>query len=172
MGLEEEFAKNRIQIKTCTRVYNSTAVIYGVMCLIPILSVGISTLITFGRGGSLLDGMIFKALILGCGFYGAYRKNDVFTVAAPIIAVMGAILYPSVWNDGLAAGSVALAVMGVLANRKYRWLEQQYGFPYFNERFEEQNMNAVQRNIKDDYQVQYEELKKKSEQHGSDMDEL
>ncbi|WP_455529572.1 hypothetical protein [Ruminococcus sp.] len=53
-----------------------------------------------------------------------------------------------------------------MANRKYRWLEQQDGFPYFNVRFKDQEIDSSQWNMKDPYTQSFEKLKKQDKNNG------
>ena len=62
-------------------------------------------------------------------------------------------------------------MLNVIANKKYNWLEQQDGFPYFNVRYRVQEIDNSQWNIKDPYTQKYEQIKKQDINNGK-MDEI
>ena len=168
MDLEQEYGKNRLSIKRCNRLYNLIAIYY-------ILVFGAKTFLDIYScflGASVF--MILFAFIsfaaLAAGFCGVYLHKDIFSIAAPVIAAVHDGFVGSVF-DILMTICVVCSVVNVIVNRKYRWLEQQDGFPYFNVRFREQKIDSSQWNIKDPYVQNYEEITKKDNNNGQ-MDEL
>ena len=68
-----------------------------------------------------------------------------------------------------SAGAIVLAVICLRANITYHYLEQQPGFPLFNERAEEQRFNKIQRGIKDEFQQEMERRMKTATDSMSDL---
>ena len=167
MNMEEEYGRKRMSYKRCQKCYNFIAIYYIIIwgfILFAELYLGVI-------GGSLayLFGALISGATLAAGFCGAYLHKNIFAVSAPVlsvfnmIGVLGLILFTPV--------CILCAVLNVLANKKYQWLEQQDGFPYFNVRYRDQEIDKTQWNIKDPYTQNYEELKKKNDNNGQ-MDEL
>ena len=134
----------------------------------------------------LFAGPVSKSALLVCGYLGAYKKNEMFAAAAPCIMIISLFIpefFHSIGNyfdlfmgivisdfsiDGIyLIASVIMAVITVVTNRKYRYLEQQEGFPYFNERFELQKAGGPKYGA--DSEERAEQLKKTQR---SDMEEL
>ena len=72
-------------------------------------------------------------------------------------------------SDGISLlGILEIGVFGWFAARnfmnikKYRWLEQQDGFPQFEPKLKEYDMDRVQRDIKDPYAHKMEERQSNS----------
>lgn len=61
------------------------------------------------------------------------------------------------------------SVVIIFTNKKYKYLEEQPGFPYFNERYEEQKFDSIQTKIKSEYQQNYERRMKTASEN---MEEL
>ena len=53
-------------------------------------------------------------------------------------------------------GALILGAFNLKTNLTYHYLEEQPGFPLFNERAEEQRYNKIQRGIKDQFQQEME----------------
>ena len=166
MDLEEEYGKNRIAFKRCQRYYNIIAIFYiaafGSMALFEIYS-GVV-------GGSVasLIGFLISAATLAAGFGGVYIHRDILAIAAPFLASVNAF-FLSIASFFIPV-CILCTIVNLLTNSKYRWLEQQDGFPYFNVRYRDQEIDKSQWNIKDPYTQSYEELKKQN--NNSQMDEL
>ncbi len=170
MKSNDEMARNSALIKRCNKTYNIIVTIYAGICA---FYAGIALFGMFlGQTGSpfftFLDGVIFKGALFFCGLMACYKHDTKFTLFAVVIAVINIFI-----NDGINALiciiTVILSLATISVNKEYHYLEKQFGFPYFNERFEEQNLDKRQREIKDDYQQNYERLMKTS---SSDMTDI
>lgn len=170
MKSNDEMARNSAILKRCNKTYNIIVTIYAVMCafyagialFMMLLGKTMSPLITF------LDGVIFKGALFFCGFMACYKHETKFVLFAVVIALINIFLSDNI-NGLIFAVSVILSLATASANKEYNFLEKQYGFPYFNERFEEQNLDSRQREIKDEFQQNYERLMKNS---SSEMDDI
>lgn len=169
MELEEIYGKNRISLKNCQRVYNVVALAYIFVYGGSLFGSLYSSILMLSSLLQLLN-VLLLAAILATGFIGAYLKSDLFAVAAPVVAAINAPLSPNLGYFGIPL-TVSLALGTVLANKKYKWLEKQEGFPYFNVRFTNQKLDQVQFSIKDPYTQKLEELRKKDNNSGH-MDEI
>lgn len=168
MELEKEYSKNRLSIKRCNRCYNIIAIFY-------ILVFGARTFLDIYScflGASLLMLLIaFTSFAtLATGFCGVYLHKNIYPIVAPLIGSLRDTFAGSVL-DLVIPLCILCSVVNIIVNKKYHWLEQQDGFPYFNERFRVQEIDNSQWNIKDPYTQNYEELKKQDNNNGQ-MDEL
>lgn len=173
MKTNYEFAHNKMIMKRCNKAYNIIVTIYAGVCLFYagvavfqiLLGATQSAFITFLK---FLDGIVFKGALFFCGFMACYKHNTKFTLFAIIIAVINIFIADGL-NELIFAMTVILSLATVLYNKEYHYLENQFGFPYFNERFEEQNIDTRQREIKDEYQQNYERYMKTSSSDMSDI---
>lgn len=160
-----ELTHNYASLKKCEMAYKWVFGIYTILCLafvITTLSAGFNPL---GLGDFALiffDGIICKCAMLVSGFIGVYKKNDRAAILTPVILLINSLFFMSEVNFGLFVLSAGLAAVNVTANKKYRWLEEQEGFPYFNQALLEQDQHIQQQKIKDDYTINYERMKKTS----------
>ena len=101
------------------------------------------------------------------GFLSAYRKDSALAIAAGVLlfAELSALFF----SNGISLlGILEIGVFGWFAARnfmnikKYRWLEQQDGFPQFEPKLKEYDMDRVQRDIKDPYARKMEERQSNS----------
>ena len=167
MDIEEEYGQKRISYKRCQKCYNIIAIFYVVifgMIVFAELYLGF-------LGGSFYTalGAFISGAVLVAGFCGAYLHRNIFAVAAPILAVFNSTIVPFI--AFMAPICVLCTVLNVIANKKYNWLEQQDGFPYFNVRYRVQEIDNSQWNIKDPFTQKYEQIKKQDNNNGQ-MDEL
>jgi hypothetical protein len=167
MDLDEEYGRKRLMYKRCQRCYNSIALFYIVIFGM----IAFAELYLGFLGGSFYTvlGAIISGAVLAAGFCGAYLHKDIFAVSAPVLTLLISTIVPLV--AFVAPICVLCTVINVIANKKYHWLEQQDGFPYFNTRFRNQEIDTSQWNIKDPYTQTYEEIKNKDNNNGQ-MDEL
>lgn len=161
-SLEHEFSKNLCELNRCKKMYNVVSMLY----LIPFTAYALTNaymwvLSLFLKIDYLVDGVIFKALVLAAGYYmGLYRRNNHFALLAPIVMGTNLLIFDTDMNFLLGIMVFLFSVSTLLINKKYAFLEKQTGFPYFNTRIELENIDRVQRNIKDPYQVELEKRKK------------
>lgn len=160
MGLEEEYGKNRTSIKICNICFNAIAIFY-------IVVFGYITSQSFSSADIACT--IINALTLCSGYIGVYKHQNVFSIAPPVLVLICSMFESRI--SYLFFLCVLCTVINIFANKKYRWLEQQDGFPYFNMRFRNQEFDKCQWNIKDPYTVQLEEIKKNNN-NSDHMDDI
>ena len=171
MDFEEEFKQNRTQMKRIKKEDSAILIVFAVN-----FAISIWLLVAFfiSQDKAILLSSVLGAAASVVGFLSAYRKDSTLAIASGVLLLSE--ITAMFFYDGITVlGSVELAVFGYFAVRnfmnikKYKWLEQQDGFPQFEPRLKEYDMEKVQRNIKDTYTEKMEERQKKST--GS-MDEL
>lgn len=173
MLYNESYTKNSAALKRCQIAYNCIFIVYASFCIPWIAASLFGIIITRAHNELyyLFDGIIIKLAILFCGTMGCYKHNSRFALAAPIIHFVDMLIFGDGIFDERAVimlGIIVLTIFTVLTNKKYHYLEQCDGFPYFNERFEASN--EIFKTKRDIYAEQLEEIKNK---HTSDtMDEI
>lgn len=181
MNYNSEYAQNRFMLKKCQKIYNFTAIAYGIICLpmafcclyLMILTVSNDVLLLFLAA-------VFKLATFFAGYNGCYQHENKFAYYAVGIggfdfcisglvndSQQSVMLFINSLNFLFIFVYVVLCALTVYNNKNYAYLEQQEGFPQFSERFEEQKAMKD----RDVYAERYEEIKKASSGK-SNMDEL
>ncbi|MBQ3916009.1 MAG: hypothetical protein II690_05415 [Ruminococcus sp.] len=192
-ALVHEFAENFKSLQRCETIYNKISWLYIAM---PLMNLFFGIVIMVGASYDALFVLIMQLLIYPfVGYHGwmsCYKKNDFSAMSAPtaiaincIVLLVGSflvegkifgrvpfnsVLFALIPNVISLAASGFSCVLTLRANAKYRWLEQQVGFPYFNERNEEHKMDMRQFDIIDPYQVEINRLKKTAREDMPDME--
>ena len=128
----------------------------------------------------MFDSVFFKAILLVCGFLSCYKHENKFSLFAFLIQLINTLIgsdkstfldsfFHIEINTCLLSTVVILSCFTGYANKQYQYLENQFGFPYFNERFEEQNLDRRQTEIKSEFQQNYERYKKNSSDNMEDI---
>lgn len=128
----------------------------------------IAYLLLFGLNIGGLISIIILGAALAVEYYGIYAHKDfpaiigpavwmVFSFASGGLTFRGAFVGMTILQLIVAAATIPVCIIN---NRKYRWLEEQPGYPYFNQRFEEQKMDSLRHEIKPDYVTKYENMRK------------
>ena len=171
MDFEEEYKQKRTQMKNVKKTETATFIVFAVNAVISIWML-FAFFVT-------LDKLVLLISVLGAaasvvGFLSVYRKDSALDIAAGVLLLVE--ITALFFNDGISLLGIAeLAVFGYFAVRnflnikKYRWLEQQDGFPQFEPKLKEYDMDRAERNINDPYARKMEERQKSST---SSMDEL
>ncbi|MCM1133507.1 MAG: hypothetical protein NC340_08555 [Ruminococcus flavefaciens] len=163
MKSNDEMARNSASVRRCDKAYNFIVTIYALMCA---FYAGVTVFqILLGTSASplisALDGIIFKSALFFCGLMSCYKHDTKFVLSAVAVSGINLLLKDNI-NSIIFPAVILLSIATASVNKQYKWLENQFGFPYFNERFEEQNLDRRQREIKDEYQQNYERLLKAS----------
>ncbi len=163
MGYNKLHCENLTSLKRCNRIFNITALFYVIFCGLYAVDAIFMIIISIGNSiwSFFIDGIVFKAAILASGYYGCYAKKNLYTILAPGIFIINQIAFSDMPLNGIFFPfSLILSVLTVFASNKYHILEQAEGFPYFNERIDEQNDSF--NNPRDVYKEQYENTVKNS----------
>lgn len=161
MANHQELLKNLSELKKCEKVYKWVAIIYICICVPTVFAS--FYFILLGVNGDpikLFFNALFKIAELAAGYLGCYQKDKRFVFAELFLAVLNLIV--SVLGFIFLLISILLSILTLTTNKKYHFLEQQEGFPHFNERFEKQKADSIQFNIKNPYQQRLEEIQKTS----------
>lgn len=150
--MENNYLKNLSMLKKCRRYYNIIFWIYFISCVPPAGITLIYGVLALSTVSSNVTGFAMTFILLlavfATGLLSVYKKETKFTYL-PLLPALILMLVNNfsemfflnvitLYSMGTIHMVIAIASSVVLTvtNRKYRWLEQQDGFPYFNERFE------------------------------------
>ncbi|EWM52908.1 hypothetical protein [Ruminococcus flavefaciens] len=170
----QEFAHNRALMNKCTKRYNTMGILYFVPLLIYI-PVTIGFAFITGSFIPFVDALIVCPLLAFLAWRSFYHKHDLMIIFLFIVLFTNQFLLVKLapYEDAgffkfrimgkcsvghliilLIIGSVA--VLNFITNMTYHKLEEADGFPQFNERFFDQEMDIRQSRIKDPFQAEME----------------
>ncbi len=176
MELEEEFSRNRTEMKKIKRVSTTAALFYVLYSVYVLFELFYSIMVT---PFFLLAALLVAAASV-TGFLGVYKKDNRFIIASIVLIAVHAIAISVLLGGGVSDFFITFIPNGIFmivpikmisANNKYHFLERQFGFPNFEVRQAMYDLDKKQREIKDPYAVRKEEIEKRSAAHGG-MEEL
>lgn len=191
----EEFTSNLMLLKKCNRTYNWLIIAYFfLLAIFPLVSLMmlLATVISNDSIFLVIDSILTTPLLYYCAYKAVYQKRDLPAVGIPAVLLVNQIIlgiarhhltgkfingrwtfkavsYVFGIHLVLLIIAAVFAFINYTTNKNYHWLEEQHGFPYFNERFEEQNEDIQQTNILDEYTQNYQRHMKTAK---DEMDEL
>ncbi len=198
--IDLEFSQNLTKLKKCRKTFGIVFYTYLLAGIILILVTIVSTVSTSWDSFFLdvletvpISRVIFflvaDALIVApLAFYFAYKgslKNHDLSVVWDIalMVVNGTLLTVLKVQGGFGTYKlgyylfmfysvicVVVSVMNLKANITYHWLEEQEGFPHFNERFQEQEIGRFEWEHKNPYERQADRRKKTESDAMNDID--
>lgn len=159
----DELSRNYCTLGRCKKIYTVLCFLYVIFFLFVI--------------GDILTIIIFSA-ILAAEYLGIYRHMDMPVIIGPLAWILAGLVTGELALGGIMIGLNILMIivnlgtipLAIYANHKYHWLEEQPGFPYFNERFEEQKIDKIQHDIKPEYVTNYENMRKNETDQMKDLD--
>ena len=181
--------RNKASLRKVNRFFNVASIIYAVTCLV-YAGISVFMIILFVSGGFLdtfimfIDGVVLKAAVLYFGYQSCYKHDNRFTFLPLIIQTVDFSIVTAAATVGICdfMGSFAvlydliflalyafLSILIVPYNKEYQYLESQEGFPYFNERAEEDKIKRRQFETANPFVMRKKELEKNSSE---DMDLL
>ncbi|MBQ9956220.1 MAG: hypothetical protein IJO99_01470 [Ruminococcus sp.] len=166
------YTKNLSLLNRCRKIYTVVFYAYAFICVPWVLGSLWGIIFTTGHNELyyFIDGIVIKLAVFFCGLMGCYKHDNLFALLAVGIQMISVVISGSVISGIILTVFIVACVINILTNGKYNWLEQQDGFPYFNERIEQTNENF--RSGKDIYKEQYDKLREKNSSLSSEMDEL
>lgn len=171
MEHEEEYKQNRTAMKKIKKEDTMILIIFA-GCLAMAVWMLVAFFITQNK--MMLLSSVLGAAASVTGFFSSYRKDSALAIAAGVLLL--ATIAVMFFYDGFSLLGVAeLAVFGWFAVRnflnikKYRWLEQQEGFPQFEPKLREYDTERERRNLRDPYA---EKMKERQRNSADSMDEL
>ena len=169
MDFEAEYKQNRTQMK---RIKKEDTVIFIVFAANAAMAIWLLVAFLMTHDKSVLLTAVLGVAASVIGFLSAYRKDSAFAIVSGVLLIAEMIVM--FFFDGISfIGFVEVAVFGRFAFRnfmnikKYRWLEQQDGFPQFEPKLKEYDMNREQWDTDNPYARKMEERQKNS---SGDMD--
>ena len=180
----------RNAMSKCKKTYNICAFLFFIPFIVMII-LALFLILSMPCVTQYFIDLIFKCIIFFYGYYKGFSEKNCRCcyIALVVIGISTVVqqvfsFYPeTVTNSAKSVlmtfsnifgiydliNSIAMAItifIVSLVNNVYHKLEACEGFPYFNERFEEEKKEAK----KDKYQEYWDELKSKNK--GSEMDEI
>jgi len=180
----KEFARNLGLLSKCNRTYKHLIVAYLLaLAFFPVLSLFLMLGSVFADDTIFLtfESFIVYSIGMYCAWQAAYRKRDLFVIFTGAVAVINQIIlsifkhyangeylkyfkfdsigYTTKIHMVLLIIILIIVFVNMKTNIVFHKLEEADGYPHFNERFFEQNMNSIQFAIKDPYKEQFEKLK-------------
>ena len=158
----KEMSENLTALRRCNKVYkfvfllNAASVVIIIGCVFFQLIGSILLLNDFLH--TLLPLCFLMPGAAVSAIYSGYRRKDVFAVFAPILALIGVFLRPIMGI--MLSADILSALLVLCANAKYRYLEQQEGYPHFNPLLHEQLQRAEDFHRRDPYKELARKLKK------------
>lgn len=183
-----DFAKYSIRLKKCKKIYNIIIIAYILICLVYSLAMLFMLIISpdKARVSIVLDCIIFKPVEFIFALICCYKHKTCYGYFAVILQLSCVILnvMSKTYIDNLVSKVIptfnanilillimtALAIILTFVNRSYIFLEQQAGFPYFDEKFEDQKFDAIRNSIKNDFQTKMEEYQKNAPDSMAELD--
>ena len=198
MDINNDFAKNYTKMKRCQKYYTWVFYYFIVAGLLLTIyaftsmtglawdwlavAAGVDPLspVSFVL---IIDAFIVAPLNVFLVWRGALKHNDLSVILLLMLNLGNLAFLCVLWGHKffhripLAFAvfllySIAALVLGgvnMKANITYHWLEEQPGFPLFNERAEEQRFDRIQRGIKDQFQQEMERRMKTASDSMSDL---
>ncbi|HOA00330.1 hypothetical protein [Ruminococcus sp.] len=161
VDFEEEYKQNRTAMKKCKKTETWIFIVFAV-------NIAVAGFYLFlAISGDLLSIIVSVLGLAGSalGLLSVCKRDSALAIAGGVlvIAEVGVMFF----SDGISVLGVVevavftyFAVANFLNIKKYRWLEQQDGFPNFEPRLKEYDMDRAQRNIKDPYAQKMEDMDK------------
>lgn len=166
---DDEMMKNMRLMKKCKKTDDRVSMIYILVFGFYVIGALYLTFLGINEGLlTFLDTVILKLAVLVSGYLACYKHNNKFLLFA--FGSSAVTIATNVTNILIVFLVVILSLITITNNKLYHYLENQVGFPYFSERFEMQNIDTKQREIKDQYQQRYEQYTKNSSEEMTDVD--
>ena len=155
----KNFSENALSLKRCEKIYSLIFWAYALSCIPYACAIFIYAFLEsliLGDIMQLIRNSLLTLAIFSAGLVSIYKKESKFTWIPVVIAFIAEFFSGFHDTFSLFLGiSIVSSVLLTFTHKKYRFLEKQEGFPYFNERFEEQknglknyiNNNPYQQNI-------------------------
>ncbi|MCM1314563.1 MAG: hypothetical protein NC040_09065 [Muribaculaceae bacterium] len=143
----KNFTENHFALKKCERIYSFIFWAYALSCIPYACAIFIYAVLESLILGNILDlirNFLLTLAVFVSGLVSVYKKEPKFTWLPVIIAFIAELASGFHDTFSLFLGiSLVSSILLTLVHKKYRWLEQQEGFPYFNEFFEEQKNKSA-----------------------------
>ncbi|MBR1592766.1 MAG: hypothetical protein IJ666_07140 [Ruminococcus sp.] len=158
-------------LNTCKTIYNlfgyAYIFIYGMTAAVSLVY-GVVQLCFLNSNwiDIILDGIIFKAAAFVPAYLSIYKKENKYILFALLILIINILtvkLFSSLSgmvSEGIFTMTFIMSAVTLWANNKYHFLENQYGFPYFDELKTENFLDEISSNIKNEFKIASEQRRK------------
>ncbi len=186
----DEMAQHGTMYCKVKKYYKIASILYVTVFLFYSFFMFIYGAVTPGESSVIiiLDSLIFKTGVIVCGLMSCFKKNNIFAVCTVAVQFVSVLICPTIgnlldvfagyiytgtgFNAFLLVLAIILAVMTFINNKRYKYLSEQVGFPHFNERRTNQEFDRKQREIKDEFQQNFDRLKRTSTDEMGDISKI
>ena len=190
----KEFAHNLTLLNKCKKTYHRLIIAYMFsLTFFPLLSLFLMLGSVFADDTIFLtfESFIVYSPAIYFAWKAVYQRRDLFVLLTGGTAVLNQLIlsifkhfangeylkyfkfdsigYTSRIHLVLLAIILLIAAINMKTNRTFHELEEADGYPQFNERFFDQNMDSKQMAIQDPYQQRFDSLKRTSSDHMSEL---
>lgn len=190
----KEFAHNLTLLNKCNKNYKRLIIAYLFsLTFFPLLSFFLMLGSVFADDTIFLtfESLVVYSLAIYCAWQAAHNKRDLFVLFTGGLAVFNQVIliifkryangeylkyfkfdsvgYTSRIHLGLLLIILIIVAVNMKTNIIFHKLEEEDGYPNFNERFFEQDMTSRQLKIRDPYQEKVESLKKTASEEMSEL---
>lgn len=174
-------ARNKAALDRCNLIYKLVFIVLapiaaGVILytfyqgIVFMLAAKISDLIAL-----IFIGLLFTPLSIGAMIYSGYRRNDLFAYISPLISLAGMLWSFILGSDSTYYFLPLMAILitivpTLLTNSRYRYLEEQEGFPHFSELLMEQLQKSDEFRNNDPFEAAAKRYKAQSSDEMNDLD--
>lgn len=156
--------QNAMKMRKVKRIYNWSTGFYVALIGFYLL---VALVFSFLKADPhlMFDCLILKSTLILCGVFSCYKHNNKFIILIIINQFLSIIIDDFVndynlINEIIPTALIPVCVITIIANKKYAFLSQQYGFPYFNVRNSQQEEERMKYSIKSKYQQNLERIVK------------
>lgn len=166
--MENNYSKNLASLKRCNRIYNIMFWVYFMSSIPPAGIRFVYGLIeniasTDGKPFIHAGAVISILLYFACGLMCIHVKENKYLIFLLPLTFITSFIFPI----HIIVTIISFLILPA-TNRNYHYLEQQEGFPYFNERFEENKNSLTEYETNNPYQQNIDRYKNSS----GKMDEI
>ena len=165
--MDSEYMNNKKIMKHCSIIYNIIGYYYIFVYGFTVLG---GLILFWLIDGNVLafffDAILCKGIILAGGLYSAYKKDNILVLIPTVLIVLDTAFGIAVLNSILLTLTIIASLLNIIANYHYHKLENCEGFPYFSERFDDQDDK-----YKNKIDVYEENFKRITENSSDKMDE-
>lgn len=167
MTKSEEFSKNYTQLKACEKAYKWIFIVNFVMTgmiLVMFIFSFIGSVTGYYRAiiPVLLCGLVLPVAHAGSSLYSCYRHHNMYAIVAFVCLAIALFMPTETLIDGLIyiyiVISIPIAIITLIVNKKYLWLEEQPGYPDFNMLLESERERSRKFDEENPFEKRYKEI--------------
>lgn len=174
---KNEFQKNRKELKRSKVLDQLLFVAYFLTCFGTFLYslMGTLTMLVISSVSIFIFifGVVASLATFFLGYMGLYRKKIIYSALAPVVALTASIACSGInatlghdsflgtvgaFNLGTTISTSLFMVLNMDNIRRFNYVKEQPGYPYFNDLIENQRNARIQNGIKTEYEFTYERI--------------